>query len=72
MLSRPPASLAAATSARPAARRLVALAQDLRDLVLGDHRRQPVAAEQDDVAVARRGTVRRVDLRRRAPARARG
>ena len=61
MLSRPPASLAAAISPSPASRRRARGEQHGRDLLLGDHRRETVAAEQVDIARARaEGT--RVDL----------
>ena len=73
MLSRPPPSLAASTSARRGARsELGARARIVGHARLGDHRRQPVAAQQEDVAVARRIRLR-VDARRPAsgPERAR-
>ena len=50
MLSRPPARFASSTSARTAASIEVAPASSRGDLLLADHRRQPVGAEQEDVA----------------------
>ena len=51
MLSSPPPAFAASTSARAAARdRRGAARASVEDLVVGDHRRQPVGAEQEDVA----------------------
>ena len=54
MLSRPPARLASSTSARTAASIEVAPREQLGDLLLAEHRRQPVRAEQEDVAGAGR------------------
>ena len=50
MLSRPPARLASSTSARTAASIEVGAGEQLRDLLLAEHRRQPVGADQEDVA----------------------
>ena len=54
MLSRPPASLAASISASAAPIQRPRLAQDLGDPLLGDHRREAVAAQQEDVPGAHR------------------
>ena len=52
MLSRPPASLAAAISSRPASSSEPPRVEDRRQPRLGDHRGQAVRAEQEDVAGA--------------------
>ena len=54
MLSRPPASLAAAISSSAARSRRVSTVEDLRDLLLADHRGQAVGAQQHDIAGAHR------------------
>ena len=52
MLSRPPASFAAAISASPASRSWSVGEQDLGEERVGDHRRETVAAQQIHIAVA--------------------
>ena len=71
MLSRPPASLAAAIRSRPACSSEPSPRARGRRLRLVDHRRQAVRAEQEDVAAARAERLD-VDLHVGLRARARG
>ena len=64
MLSRPPPRLAASTSLLTRGPQVPRADQDVPDLVVGDHRRETVAAEQEDVAVAG-GEGHRVDVHAR-------
>ena len=50
MLSRPPRSLAALTSRRAVRSRSPSRLQDREQVLVGEHRRQAVGAEQEDVA----------------------